>query len=149
MTDSDRKIITHAITRMLSRREHSSQEVYTKLSQKGFASEDFIPVVQGFLDADILSDSRYAQMRVRACAAKGVGTCRIRAELKQQHISEQLIDDAVVEAEVDWFALAKQVKQKKFGQQKESDFKLRQKQMQFLHYRGFTQEQIQYAVCGD
>lgn len=149
MTNSSRKIIIDAITRMLSRREHSCQEVYRKLNQKGFVQDEFMSIVQEFVDADILSDHRYTQMRVRACAARGIGTSRINAELKQHGIDQSLISAAIAEAEIDWFELALAVKQKKFGQQVEGDFKHRQKQMQFLHYRGFTQEQIQYAVNGD
>ena len=38
---------------------------------------------------------------------------------------------------------------KKFGEGRETDFKARQKQMQFMNYRGFTRDQIQYAVNGD
>ena len=80
MTDPNRKIIIDAITRMLARREHSRVEARTKLSQKGFDPEAYLPVLQEFTDADIQSDSRYAEMRVRACASKGIGPQRIQRE---------------------------------------------------------------------
>lgn len=149
MSDPERKIIIDAITRMLARREHSKEEIYLKLAQKGFERPAFIEVVEEFATADVQSDLRYAEMRIRACAAKGQGTVRIIRELEQHHISGTIIDTAMAEADIDWFELASRVKVKKFGDAIETDFKGKQKQMQFLNYRGFTQEQIQYAVNGD
>ena len=53
------------------------------------------------------------------------------------------------EIEPDWFEKAKWVKDKKFGPFKETDFKLLMKQKQFLQYRGFYSEHIEYAVKGE
>ncbi|MBU3022245.1 regulatory protein RecX [Aestuariibacter sp. A3R04] len=149
MSDPERKIIIDAITRMLARREHSREEVITKLTQKGFHRDAFTNIVAEFVDADVQSDLRYAQMRIRSCAAKGQGPVRIARELGQHRINDSIIHSAMAEADIDWFALATTVKEKKFGEAIEKDFKRKQKQMQFLNYRGFTQEQIQYAVKGD
>lgn len=148
MAESDRKIITDAITRMLARREHSRQEVVTKLSQKGFDLEACLPILQEFVEADIQSDSRYAEMRIRACASRGLGPSRVKMELSQHRLADATVAGAMDEADIDWFELALKVKVKKYGEDAEQDFKLRQKQMQFLNYRGFTQDQIQYAVNG-
>ena len=149
MTDPDRKIIIDAITRMLARREHSHVEVLTKLTQKGFDAGLSSAILQEFTDADIQSNARYAEMRVRACASKGQGPARIKRELAQHKLDDATIASAMSEAAIDWFELALKVKEKKFGEEQERDFKARQKQMQFLNYRGFTQEHIQYAVNGD
>ncbi len=149
MTDPDRKIIIDAITRMLARREHSRVEARTKLTQKGFEPEAFMPVLQEFTEAGIQSDARYAEMRIRACASKGIGPERVQRELSQHQIDSYVVQEAMREADVDWFELALNVKIKKFGEGREVDFKARQKQMQFMNYRGFTRDQIQYAVNGD
>ena len=43
----------------------------------------------------------------------------------------------------------KKVKEKKFGEFYETEFALRQKQKQFLQYRGFYQDHIEYAVSAN
>ena len=45
--------------------------------------------------------------------------------------------------------LQSKVKEKKFGEFYENEFALRQKQKQFLQYRGFYQDHIEYAVSAN
>ncbi len=149
MAEYDRKIITDAITRMLARREHSYNEIVRKLTQKGLEKTALIPILDEFRDADIQSDRRFAETRIRALYSKGKGPRVIKLDLHQFGIDEYLIDQAIQEAEVDWFESAHRVKEKKFGSLHETDFALLQKQKQFLQYRGFYQEHIEYAVKGD
>lgn len=148
MSETNRKIIVDAITRMLARREHSIVEISTKLTQKGLESPDFMPIIAEFAEADIQSDARFAEAKVRSALSKGHGPRRLRAELNQHDIGSALLDQALAEVEPDWFALALNVRAKKYGLAPPQDFKHRQKQMQFLQYRGFYQEHIQYALEG-
>jgi regulatory protein len=57
-----------------------------------------------------------------------------------------MIQEALSEAEQDWSALAREMRQKKFGADVPSDFKEKARQMRFLQYRGFEPSQIQAAV---
>ena len=50
------------------------------------------------------------------------------------------------EAGVDWFKLAKDTAQLKFGSDHEVDAKEKAKRMRFLQYRGFSFDQINYAL---
>lgn len=61
-------------------------------------------------------------------------------------MDESVAEQALKEIDADWFESAKKVKEKKFGEFYETEFALRQKQKQFLQYRGFYQEHIDYAV---
>jgi len=149
MSDYDRKIITDAITRMLARREHSFVEVCRKLAQKGIEQAAFLPVVEAFRDADIQSDVRFAESRARALYLKGSGPRKITLDLQQYGVDEIAVERALEEIEPDWFEQAKAVKCKKFGDGRETDFKLLMKQKQFLQYRGFYSEHIEFAVNGD
>lgn len=149
MSDFDRKFITDAITRMLARREHSFTEICRKLSLKGIVNEDFIPILEEFKQANIQCDKRFAESRARALYLKGAGPRKIKLDLQQHGIDESDAEVALEEIEADWFAAAKQVKVKKFGADKETDFKLAMKQKQFLQYRGFYQEHIEFAVNGE
>ena len=149
MSEFDKKFITDAITRMLARREHSFLEVSRKLSQKGIEENAYMPVLQAFKDADIQSDQRFAESRARALYFKGAGPRKIKLDLQQHGIDEHLAEQALIELEPEWFEMAKQVKEKKFGINKETDFKRLMKQKQFLQYRGFYTEHIEYAVNGE
>jgi len=149
MSEFDRKIITDAITRMLARREHSFNEIMRKLQQKGISSDAFIPILEEFKDADIQSDARFAESRARALYLKGKGPRAIKLDLQQYGVDESTAEQAMREIEADWFESAKKVKEKKFGEFFESEFALRQKQKQFLQYRGFYQEHIDYAVSAN
>ena len=62
--------------------------------------------------------------------------------MKQKGVADELINSTMQQAETDWFALAIEVRCKRFGEQSPDDFKDRAKQMRFLQYRGFTHEQI-------
>tara|TARA_B100002049_G_C15909124_1_gene303246 strand:+ start:41 stop:499 length:459 start_codon:yes stop_codon:yes gene_type:complete len=149
MSESNRKIIVDAITRMLARREHSVVEITTKLSQKGYEEAETAPIIEEFREAGIQSDLRFAEAMVRSAVVRGRGPRRLKADLSAHDVEESFIDQAIKEVAPDWFELALHVRIKKFGTAVPEDFKVRQKQMQFLQYRGFVQEQIQYAIRGD
>ena len=149
MSEGDRKVIIASITRMLARREHSVQEIISKLSQKGVEEDAIWPVLDEFREAGIQSDARYAEARARALMLKGSGPRKIKADLQQHGVSEMLFDDVFAELDADWFELAREVKEKRFGHGYPEEYKDKMKQMQFLSYRGFSQSHINYAVNGE
>ncbi|MCW8092861.1 regulatory protein RecX [Alteromonas sp. ASW11-130] len=146
MTNEIRKKLIESTTRLLARREHSVTELVQKLASKGFELDSIYSVVEEFKQADIQSDRRFAESRVRHAANKGIGPNRVKTELSQHKIDETLVFEAFKEAEIDWFELAKTVHAKKYKGDISDSFKEQQKQRQFLQYRGFTFEQIQYAI---
>jgi regulatory protein len=77
---------------------------------------------------------------------QGKGPVRIRQELNERGLTGAAIDVALDEAGADWFALARAVRLRKFGDELPADFKEKARQMRFLQYRGFDSEQIQAAV---
>jgi len=149
VSDFDRKLITDAITRMLARREHSYNEICQKLSLKGIENEDFIPILEEFKQANIQCNRRFAESRARALYLKGAGPRKIKLDLQQHGVDEADTEAAFNEIQPDWFAAAHKVKVKKFGADKAADFKRAMKQKQFLQYRGFYHEHIEFAVNGE
>lgn len=149
---------------LLSRREHSSYELEQKL-KRAFRSEDKDENADGasleqdavntavdlvldeMKEAGYLSDTRYAEMVLRARSARGYGALRVRQELQQQNVDSEVIALCLEAADVDWFELAKASREKKFGAVSSSmDQKLRAKQQRFLYSRGFSSDQIRYAL---
>lgn len=149
MTEDNHKVIRHTLTQLLSRREHGFNELLFKLQQKGFEVGEVLPVLQQFKEANIQSDSRFAEMHYRAGINKGQGQTRIKEVLKQHKIDDCDALAGFSEIEVDWFELAWVVKCKKFGELPPKDTKEKAKQQRFLLYRGFSYEQIEHALTNE
>lgn len=149
MTQSDTKIINHSITRFLARREHSYQELLQKLSKKGFCPEKCTQQMNQFVERGLQSNQRFVESFVRNAYLNGKGPQFIRNSMHAHDINESDANIQIENEDYDWFTLAQKVREKKFGENKPTDFVLKQKQMRFLQYRGFEQEQIKYAVSGD
>jgi regulatory protein len=133
----------------LARREHSRAELREKLAAREFEPEIISITVEKLASEGLVSDERFAEAFVAARMRKGQGPVRIRAELKKRGVGAELVQLHVYDAGHDWVALAREVRAKKFGATVPAEFKEKAKQMRFLEYRGFFNEQIQAAVGDD
>ena len=126
----------------LARREHSEQELARKLATRGYAA-DVVEATLAALVADhLLSNARFSEAFVHSRIQRGSGPQKIRAELRERGIPDELIDDSL-EAHADsWRELAREVREKRFGRAEPRDFRERSRQMRFLQQRGFSTEQI-------
>jgi regulatory protein len=132
---------------LLTGREFSRAELNKKLNTR-FDDDPAIGSVLDQLQSEGLqSDSRYAGAFVRSRINRGHGQVRIRLDIRQKGISEELTNLALNNEEVDWFALARDVAMRKFGSVPAADLKAKAKRMRFLQYRGFNFEQIKYALA--
>ena len=78
---------------LLTRREHSRQELLRKLVQRGIDEESAETAVDDMAERGWQDDERFAQSLARSRASSGQGPLRIRAELRMHGI-----DDAAIEA---------------------------------------------------
>src|SRR4029077_14436536 len=90
----------------------------------------------------LLNDARFTENYIRWRRGKGFGPVRISLELQARGISDEVIAEQLKITDNAWFADARKLWQKHFKNQRNSDFATRAKQIRFLQYRGFTQEQI-------
>ena len=131
----------------LARREHSRGELARKLEQKFPGHRELVPEVLDRLEAQGLqSDTRYVEAFCRARVGRGQGRARISNELRLKGVAEAAVDRALAELDVDWFELAREVARRRFGESRAREPKEIARRMRFLRYRGFDQEQIQYAL---
>lgn len=128
---------------LLAQREHGSQELSDKLA-KAFPGEDekIKPVILALQNEGLLSDSRFVEACINGRIRKGQGPVRIRAELRQRGIAEELIEEGMRLIDTDWVELARQVRIKKFGGGPLRSYRERAKVTRFLHYRGFGSAEI-------
>lgn len=131
---------------LLSRREHSSHELLEKLQQRGASPEIAQATLTRCQQEQYQSDQRFAEMLLRHCISKGQGLALLRQLSRQHRLSTDLLQQALADADPDWFELARQCAQKKFGDSPAGSDKEKLKRMAFLQRRGFSSEQIRYAL---
>jgi len=134
---------------LLARREQTRGELLAKLRTAGFDADVASEVIATLQDEGLQSDTRFVESFVQSRVRQGKGPVRIRAELSQKGVADGLVDAAIDAADVDWRALARDVRQRKFGGDRPANFRDKARQMRFLQYRGFEGDQVHGAVGDD
>ena len=144
---SENKIIRKKAMDYLSRREHSRYELYKKISTHNF-DKDLINQELDLLIRDgLLSDERFVEAFIHSRKKNGKGPLKISAELQQRGADESLINKYIEEIEnSEWLDSAKQVVEKKLGNNQQLDYDNQLKMMKFLNNRGFTIDQVKLTI---
>lgn len=98
--------------------------------------------VRALTETGLLSDARFAASYVRSRVERGYGPLRIRQELRQRAIDEDLIGHSLDRYASEWFSRAATARRKRFGATLPDTLADRARQSRFLQYRGFTSEQV-------
>ncbi len=129
--------------RLLAGREHSRAELIAKLARRGFDADELARVLEDLAERGLQSDARFAEQFVAARMRRGSGPLRIRAELRQRGIAEDLIASELdIDPEV-WLAGLRRVHERKYGSSPPGDRKDLARRIRFLESRGFPGELIQ------
>lgn len=138
----------HAAMDLLARREHSPRELRAKLAQRGYPADAIDATLAALEREGLLSATRYLEAFIAGHARRGHGPVRIRAELERQGIDREAIAAALAGSGLDFTALARDVRVRRFGPDAPGDFAERARQLKFLQYRGFTAAEARAAVGG-
>ncbi|MFB3116235.1 MAG: regulatory protein RecX [Gammaproteobacteria bacterium] len=138
----DIALIRDRALRLLSRREHSVSELVRKLNKGDGCSEDVLAVVEQLRDEGLQSDDRFTEAYIHSRVQRGYGPVRIRQELRERSISDELLASHLEINDPRWNEEVRHVREKKYGKVLPSTYQDKIKQSQFLQYRGFTSEQI-------
>ena len=130
---------------LLARREHSRLELQRKLAIRGFAGDEIGAVLDELEGGDLLSDERYAEAFARQRVMKGNGPIKIRHELKERGVSDDLIAQALEPWQEQWVEVAAKQHEKRFGKMPE-DVKERARQTRYLQSRGFGFDVIRQII---
>jgi len=139
--------IKQAVVQLLARREHSRQELRNKLRSRCESESLLEQVIDECEQLGYQSDRRTGEMLLRARANQGYGLMRIRQDARQKGLDNELVNSLLEELDLDWFELAKECYLRKYSQPLDGDYKLRAKRMRFLSGRGFSIDQINYAMA--
>ncbi len=131
---------------LLSQCEYGRYELQQKLLNKGFGLNDIDEAIEFCREHHYLDDLRYAKDQIKLHVEKGHGERRIRQNLHVKHVRSEVVDQALAEDPQNWFELAKLSVNKHFGESSTSESHEYSNQVRFLQYRGFSSEQIQYAL---
>ncbi len=132
---SARSLRSRAIA-ALSRRDHSRQELFRKLSAIAESPDQLNAVLDTLEQEGLLSDQRYAESVARVRGAR-FGSARVRSELEQKGVAPHLIQattEALRDSEADRL---REIWNKKFGTPP-ADFTEAARQSRFLLQRGFS-----------
>jgi regulatory protein len=138
--------VRFAAMNLLAQREHAAEELRQKLARR-FEQSDLVSraVAQLALDG-LQSDERFTEAFVNMRIRQGKGPLRIRLELKAKGIAPSLVDAFLDERCDSWLTLAREVRNKRFGEARVDNPRDKARQIRFLQYRGFTTEQIQRVL---
>jgi regulatory protein len=128
--------------RHLVRREHSRAELARKLAPHAESKEALEGVLDLLLSRRQQSDERFAEERARSLSRK-YGTARIRQDLKNRGVSEEISDR--VSAGLNDLEKAKQILQRKYREPAQTREE-RAKRARFLQGRGFSLDVIRSLV---
>lgn len=138
--------IRSAAMDLLTGREYSRAELAKKLDKRFEGHESIVSVLDRLQREGLQSDERFTEAFLRSRLYRGHGLARIKMDIRQKGIQDDMLEAAVEQSDIDWFALAREVAQRKFGSSPATEQKDRAKRMRFLQYRGFNFEQIKYAL---
>lgn len=135
--------------RLLARREHSTQELTTKLLARGFEPGPVAEVVSALAAKNRVSDARFVEEFVAARSRRGAGPAKIREELRGRGVERELVSVALAVRDESWLVTAETARRKRFGAALPRNYAERARQARFLQQRGFTAEQIRQVLKGD
>jgi regulatory protein len=134
-----------AAINLLSRREYSSHELYQKLVSRTSNKILLLQLLDQLIESGYQSDQRFMESYLRSRINRGLGWVRIERELKEKGIDQDLIEQSV-QKDIDWFELAYDCGLRKFHSLDLSNYKEKQKAFRYLAYRGFSMDQIHFAI---
>ena len=161
MSHNLNKLILAKAVQLLAQRDHSSYELTRKLtlffSKKIKCIEDDYPEELSQLKIQIehvikhcthqhwMDDEQYIEKYIFMRANKGYGKYKISLELKQRGLSSDINKKLLSIVDINWSEIAYQQLLKKFKVIDSKNNQQKQKVVQFLTSRGFTQNDIKTA----
>ena len=130
---------------MLSRRPLSAAMLERKLLEKEFPPDAAAYAVERMRVLHAIDDTAYGELLLRSYARKGYGALRIRQEMRQRGVPQDVATALLEQFEPDPEILEALLDKKLRGDV--SDRREREKAMAALQRRGFTFSQIREAMA--
>ncbi|MEO6699602.1 MAG: regulatory protein RecX [Paraperlucidibaca sp.] len=129
-----------------TRREHTTHELKTKLSQLGVAEALAEQSLTKLVEYGLQDDDRCAEGIVRSQLQRGRGYRAIAQRLQQKGLAAEHPALAAQTENLDWVEEAAALLHRRFGETPADDPKAQAKRVRFLQYRGFSLTQAIEAM---
>lgn len=139
------ELYDHAVS-LLAKRDYASGELTRTLVKMTENSECVDKALQRLIESGYLDDARLITHLIDKHVRKKHGPTRIKQEVRQKGFSQELVEQALEKVEVDWYAMARELKVSKFGEEPASDAKEKNKQVRYLQYKGYSMDMIFEAL---
>ncbi|TRX75510.1 recombination regulator RecX [Pseudomonas mangiferae] len=140
--------VRRAAMDLLARREHGRVELARKLHRRGAPDVLIDTALDRLAEEGLLSESRYLESFIASRARGGHGPLRIREELGQRGLAREAVEQALKEADIDWYAHLLDLWQRRFAGCVPQDARQRAQQGRFLAYRGYPMDMIGRVLRG-
>jgi regulatory protein len=130
--------------RLLARREHTRQELESRLQPHAGSSEELQSLISGLKQKNQLSEERFAEARARRLSHK-YGAARIRHDLRSKGVPDEIVDAVCADGELE---RAREILRRKY-RTPATTREERAKRARFLQGRGFDGEVIHRLVLRD
>lgn len=144
-SEDPRADIRNQAFRLLARREYSYREMQQRF-ERSFEEADVVAVLDALVADGYQSDRRFCEVFVRSRIAQYQGASRIRYEMRQKGIGDELVAEVIEEEAPDWYEQAREARLRRFPAPDRSDRKLVAKVMRYLLQRGFSMDEARYAL---
>ncbi|MDI1301010.1 MAG: regulatory protein RecX [bacterium] len=134
---------------MLTRRDHSRQEISRKLLEQGGQADLVVALLDELVERGLQSDIRFAEVFVRSRAERGCGPRSIMADLRSRGVDSELVEAALQASPYDWQQQANILRERRFGRAVPVEMREKARQLRFLQYRGFSGAQAGKALRCD
>jgi len=114
--------VRNTATKLLAQREHSRYELQSKLLFRNYDEVEIRQVLDWLIYNDLQSDTRFAEAYTRMKMRRGFGSIRIRQELHDRGIEDELIERCLAIDLDEWAQEVIKVRNKKFGEHLPENF---------------------------
>ncbi|HBX8242171.1 TPA: regulatory protein RecX [Klebsiella pneumoniae] len=142
---TSQELYDHAVS-LLARRDYASGELARTLSKMTENREKIDKALSRLVECGYLDDNRLITHMIDKHVRKKHGPARIKQEIRHKGFSPELVEQMLEKVDVDWYAMARELKVSKFGDAVASEAKEKNKQIRYLQYKGFSMDMIFEAL---
>ncbi|EOZ3732038.1 TPA: regulatory protein RecX [Klebsiella quasipneumoniae] len=142
---TSQELYDHAVS-LLAKRDYASGELARTLSKMTENREKIDKALSRLVECGYLDDNRLITHMIDKHVRKKHGPARIKQEIRQKGFSPELVEQMLEKVDVDWYAMARELKVSKFGDAVASEAKEKNKQIRYLQYKGFSMDMIFEAL---
>ncbi|MBD1584023.1 regulatory protein RecX [Pseudoalteromonas sp. S16_S37] len=147
MDESEKQKLKNYVLWLLGRQEYSKKELSQKLKAKQADDNLIENLLQWCESLGYIDDNRYCESFLRRQINKGLGLKRVLAEAGNKGVDRALLMQLIDAQEIDWFELASDTYTRKFTSTPQKlDYKEKAKRVRYMMYRGFSYEEIDFAM---